>query len=78
MLPYMYSEFPFLLRADTGSLLIASVLVNEMLPIMNTKLFGESYKALFISATLVIVFGEIIPQAIFPRYALELGSAMIW
>ena len=45
---------------------------------MNAKLFGESYKALFISVTLVIVFGEIIPQAVFPRYALELGSAIIW
>ena len=78
MLPYMCSRVPPLLRVGTGSLLIASVLVNEMLPIMNTKLFGESYKALFISAALVIVFGEIIPQAIFPRYALELGSAMIW
>ncbi|KAF8424347.1 hypothetical protein EV426DRAFT_599728 [Tirmania nivea] len=68
-------KYPYFLLC---SLLIASVLVNEMLPIMNTKLFGESYKALFISATLVIVFGEILPQAIFPRYALELGSALIW
>ena len=58
--------------------MIAGVLVNEMLPIMNAKLFGDSYKALFISATLIIVFGEIIPQAVFPRYSLELGSALIW
>ncbi|KAI5801690.1 hypothetical protein DFH27DRAFT_65574 [Peziza echinospora] len=68
-------KYPYFLLC---SLLIASVLVNEMLPIMNARLFGESYKALFISAALVIVFGEIIPQAVFPRYALELGSSMIW
>lgn len=32
----------------------------------------------FIATSLIFVFGEILPQAVFPRYALEIGARLSW
>lgn len=32
----------------------------------------------FIATSLIFVFGEIVPQAVFPRYALEIGARLSW
>lgn len=34
--------------------------------------------ASLISTTLIFIFGEILPQAVFPRYALAIGSNLYW
>lgn len=34
--------------------------------------------ASLISIALIFIFGEIIPQAVFPRYALAIGNRLYW
>jgi metal transporter CNNM len=34
--------------------------------------------ASFVATALIFVFGEIIPQAVFPRYALQIGAKLSW
>eukprot|EP01083_Nonionella_stella_P003783 10875_1 len=59
------------------TLLLGNVAVNTALSI----LLAEKTAALFgfiISTVLIVLFGEIIPQALCSRYALEIGARTIW
>jgi len=59
------------------TLLIGNVAVNAALSI----LLAEKTSGLlgfFISTTVITIFGEIIPQALCSRYALEIGAKTIW
>ena len=59
------------------SLLLGNVAVNSIISIMLGNVAGGVFAA--IAATgLIVVFGEIIPQAAFARYALELGARTAW
>jgi len=52
----------------------------ETLPLFLDKIVGEA-AAIIISVSAVLIFGEIVPQAIFLKYALPIGSflmPMIW
>ncbi|XP_071712862.1 DUF21 domain-containing protein At2g14520-like [Rutidosis leptorrhynchoides] len=57
------------------TLLISNATAMEALPIFLNKLVPES-GAILISVTLILLFGEIIPQSICTRYGLEIGSAV--
>jgi len=55
--------------------------VDEALPIFLEKVVPEPYMAIIISITLVLFFGEIIPQALCTRYGLAIGyffSPFVW
>ncbi|MCJ1464658.1 hypothetical protein MMC07_003271 [Pseudocyphellaria aurata] len=61
------------------SLVLASVMVAEGLPLVLDRLFKpSSYGAFVISSLAVALAGEIIPQSIMPLYVLEFGGACIW
>ncbi|KAL9240778.1 hypothetical protein vseg_014958 [Gypsophila vaccaria] len=59
------------------TLLLFNAASMEALPIYLNKLFNESV-AIILSVTLVLAFGEVIPQAICTRYGLAVGANFVW
>ena len=57
------------------TLIIGNVLVNSILSVFLGELFS-GLLAVVIATTMITIFGEILPQAVFSRYALAIGSAM--
>ncbi len=57
------------------TLLIGNAAAMEALPIFLNQLIPE-YAAIMLSVTFVLIFGEIIPQALFTKYRLTIGSAL--
>lgn len=55
-------------------LLLSNVVVNESLPIFLDSILGGGVAAVVSSTTLIVIFGEIIPQAICNRYGLKIGA----
>lgn len=59
------------------TLLIGNVAVNSALSIFLGSIVSGLIAGLTATA-LIVVFGEIVPQAIFSRHALHLGSKVVW
>ena len=59
------------------TLLIGNVAVNSVLSIFLGSITSGVFAG-FIATGLIVIFGEIIPQATFSRYALTLGARFIW
>ncbi len=59
------------------TLLIGNVAVNSTLSIFLGSI-ASGLVAGFIATTLIVIFGEIIPQSVFSRYALTLGAKFVW
>lgn len=59
------------------TLLIGNVAVNATLPLYLNSI-ASGFVAGLAATALIVVFGEIIPQATFSRYALEVGSRVVW
>ncbi|MDD3006069.1 MAG: hemolysin family protein [Candidatus Pacebacteria bacterium] len=59
------------------TLLIGNVTVNSILSILLGSI-TSGFIASFLAISLIVVFGEILPQAVFARHALRLGSKFIW
>ncbi|XVF36108.1 hypothetical protein REPUB_Repub19eG0029900 [Reevesia pubescens] len=57
------------------TLLIGNSLAMESLPIFLDKLVPP-WAAIVVSVTLILMFGEILPQAVCTRYGLKVGAAM--
>ncbi|KAH7923775.1 DUF21-domain-containing protein [Leucogyrophana mollusca] len=55
-------------------LLLGNVIVNESLPIFLDGAIGGGIAAVIISTTAIVIFGEIIPQAVSVRYGLAIGA----
>ncbi|KAJ7594764.1 hypothetical protein C8J56DRAFT_855249 [Mycena floridula] len=56
------------------TLLLANMIVNESLPIFADKVLGGPVQSVVISTVLIVIFSEIIPQALFTRHGLYLGA----
>lgn len=56
-------------------LLLSNVVVNESLPIFLDSILGGGIGAVVLSTTLIVIFGEVIPQAVCARYGLQIGAA---
>ncbi|KAI8913945.1 hypothetical protein DFJ77DRAFT_465293 [Powellomyces hirtus] len=56
------------------TLLLGNVVINETLPILFDSLVGGGVAAIIISTGLVVLFGEIIPNAICARNGLAVGA----
>ncbi|KAI8914516.1 hypothetical protein EDD86DRAFT_186428 [Gorgonomyces haynaldii] len=56
------------------TLLLVNTLVNETLPILFDYIHMTGINAVLCSVVLVLLFGEIIPQALCNRYGLEIGA----
>jgi len=51
--------------------------VNESLPIFLDGAIGGGVPAIVISTTMIVIFGEIIPQAVSVRYGLSIGARCV-
>eukprot|EP00040_Diaphanoeca_grandis_P014455 m.73354 g.73354 ORF g.73354 m.73354 type:complete len:473 (+) comp24548_c0_seq1:136-1554(+) len=60
------------------TLLLANAGVNEALPLFVDKLVPSPVYTILISVTALLIFGEIIPQALCSRYGLAIGYYFIW
>ncbi|CAB4442566.1 unnamed protein product [Rhizophagus irregularis] len=60
------------------TLLLSNVIVNETLPIIFDSVFGGGWPAVLLSTALIVIFGEIIPQAVCVRYGLAIGAEFSW
>jgi len=58
------------------TLLLGNVLVNAVLSIFTSSAFDE-LTGLILSVSVIVIFGEIIPQAACNRYALQVGAASV-
>ncbi|KAH8684474.1 hypothetical protein BGZ60DRAFT_466903 [Tricladium varicosporioides] len=58
------------------TLLLSNVIVNETLPIILDRSLGGGWPAVVGSTGLIVIFGEIIPQAVCARYGLAIGAWM--
>ncbi|KAI8137695.1 hypothetical protein BJV82DRAFT_634350 [Fennellomyces sp. T-0311] len=56
------------------ALLLTNTVLNETLPILCDGLFGKGYVAVIISTALIVLFSEILPQAICSRHGLAIGA----
>ncbi len=65
-----------------GNLLLCTLLLGNVASYTIMTIFLGSITtgviAGFIATALIFVFGEILPQAIFPRYALQIGARLSW
>lgn len=59
------------------TLLIGNVAVNSALSIFLGSIIIGVF-AILIATSLIVIFGEILPQAVFSRHALNLGSKFAW
>jgi len=59
------------------SLLLGNVAVNTTLPIFLDTLMPGVF-AIMIATGLIVVFGDVLPQAVFSRHALAFGAKTIW
>lgn len=59
------------------TLLVGNVAVNSAIAILLNSI-ASGVAAGFVATGLIVVFGEIIPQATFARYALSLGAKLAW
>ncbi|WVO13451.1 hypothetical protein L204_101067 [Cryptococcus depauperatus] len=62
-------------------LLLGNVIVNESLPIFLDDVLGGGLYAVIASTTMIVIFGEIIPQAVCVRYGLAIGGVcapLVW
>ncbi|KAI6137132.1 hypothetical protein F5141DRAFT_1060026 [Pisolithus sp. B1] len=55
-------------------LLLGNVIINESLPIFLDSAIGGGIAAVVISTTAIVIFGEIIPQAVCVRHGLAIGA----
>ncbi|KAJ3416661.1 hypothetical protein HDV05_000491 [Chytridiales sp. JEL 0842] len=60
------------------TLLLSNTVVNETLPVLFHAVQLEGYQAVLFSTVLVVIFGEIIPQAVCARYGLQVGAIFAW
>jgi len=70
------------LRKNLHLLLVTLVLVNSLvnttLPILMGNIFPSGIATVLVSALLVLVFIEVIPQAVCSRYGLQIGAFFVW
>ncbi|BFZ58638.1 hypothetical protein PYCC9005_005702 [Savitreella phatthalungensis] len=58
------------------SLLLMNVVVNETLPILSERLFSSGPVSIVLSTVMIVIFSEIIPQAVCSTHGLRIGAAM--
>jgi metal transporter CNNM len=59
------------------TLLLCNAAANEALPLFLDRL-ADPVTAVVLSTTVVLVFGEVVPQALCSRYGLQIGASSAW
>eukprot|EP00158_Paraphelidium_tribonemae_P006212 Partr_v1_DN27732_c1_g1_i1_m67843 putative domain-containing protein len=61
-----------------STLLITNMLANETLPIILDDIFTGGWIAVVVSTALIVLFAEIIPQAVCAKHGLAVGAHAAW
>ncbi|KAI9271334.1 hypothetical protein BY458DRAFT_586579 [Sporodiniella umbellata] len=56
------------------TLLLTNTVLNETLPILFDDIFRKGFMSVIVSTVLLVLFSEIIPQAVFSKHGLAIGS----
>ncbi|KAG1448755.1 hypothetical protein G6F56_008852 [Rhizopus delemar] len=56
------------------TLLLTNTVLNETLPILFDDIFRKGFMSVIVSTILLVLFSEIIPQAVFSKHGLAIGS----
>ncbi|KAI8391163.1 uncharacterized protein BYT42DRAFT_183883 [Radiomyces spectabilis] len=56
------------------ALVLTNTVVNETLPIVLDSILGQGYIAVIASTVLIVIFSEILPQAVCSRHGLAVGA----
>jgi CBS domain containing-hemolysin-like protein len=56
------------------TLLLTNTVINETLPILFDGIFSKGFLSVIVSTALLVLFAEIIPQAIFSKHGLAIGA----
>ncbi|KAG0328166.1 hypothetical protein BGZ99_006036 [Dissophora globulifera] len=70
----VHAETVFKLLSRGKHWVLGNVIVNETLPVVLDSELGGGVVAILISTMLIVIFGEIIPQAVCARYGLAIGA----
>ncbi|KAI8090068.1 uncharacterized protein B0P05DRAFT_529209 [Gilbertella persicaria] len=57
-----------------ATLLLTNTVINETLPILFDSIFSKGFISVIVSTALLVLFAEIIPQAIFSKHGLKIGA----
>lgn len=57
-----------------ATLLLTNTVLNETLPILFDGIFSKGFISVIASTALLVLFAEIIPQAIFSKHGLAIGA----
>ncbi|CAO3654872.1 unnamed protein product [Mucor hiemalis] len=57
-----------------ATLLLTNTVLNETLPILFDDIFSKGFISVIVSTALLVLFAEIIPQAIFSKHGLAIGA----
>ncbi|KAI8890744.1 DUF21-domain-containing protein [Backusella circina FSU 941] len=57
------------------TMLLTNTVLNETLPILFDSIFSKGFISVIVSTALLVLFSEIIPQAIFTKHSLAIGAA---
>ncbi|GAB5586627.1 hypothetical protein Unana1_01527 [Umbelopsis nana] len=60
------------------TLLLTNTVINETLPVLFDSIFGGGIIAVVASTVLLVIFSEIIPQAVCSRHGLAIGAFFAW
>ena len=60
------------------SLLLVNTIINATIPILLESIVGTGWIAIMVTTVLLVIFAEIIPQAVCVHYGLQIASFFIW
>ncbi|KAI8978062.1 hypothetical protein BDB01DRAFT_852600 [Pilobolus umbonatus] len=61
-----------------STLLLTNTVLNETLPILFDRIFSTGFISILASTVLLVLFSEIIPQAIFSKHGLAIGATFAY
>lgn len=75
---YLFDFNYFDENSEIGAMTLATVMINHSLPLMAACLLNNHLWGFLLSSALVVMFGEVLPLMVFPRFPLLILGNMMW